>query len=288
MGLFKARTAVDLATVTERLIEAQGNLAALDAEFAERAVDFAVSGDGAALTNIQDRLRQARERCELLAIAEGEARRRESVRLAAAREAAEASRLAAIKSHTSTMLKACKEFSENYARAVSAYADMCRALNKVENLMTAHELREQFGSSGALTFLKQLVALEMERIAVPPGGSKNPAPILPGIKPTVANGLPLGVAVHALPPLADRARERFTVAVARPAPPPPAPAPEPQRAPDAPREHGGGLRPEASPVHAGPELIADWRGVNIELPELRPEDIPDDAPDAVEAQGVEQ
>jgi hypothetical protein len=105
MGLFKARTTVDLATVTEPLIEAQSHLAALDAEFAERAVDFAVSGDGAALTSIQNRLREAKERIELLSIAETEARRRESVRLAAARDAAEASRLAAIRTHTATMLR---------------------------------------------------------------------------------------------------------------------------------------------------------------------------------------
>jgi hypothetical protein len=171
------------------------------------------------------------------------------------------------------MLKSCKGFSENYGRAVSEYADVCRALNKIENLMTAQELREQFGSSGALTFLKQLVALEMERIAVPPGGSKNAGPILPGIKPTVANGLPLGVAVHALPPLADRARERFTVAVARPAPEPtPTAAPEPQRPPDAPLIGSGGLRPEASPIKPGPELIGDYRGVHIELPPVRGRD----------------
>jgi hypothetical protein len=283
MGIFRAKSALDLETVVARLDQAQSNLAALEQELAEKAVDFAVSGDGAALTSIQNRLREANERIELLSIAETEARRREAVRLAAARNAAEASRLAAIRTHTATMFKACKGFTENYSRAVSEYGDICRALNKVENLMTSLELREQFGSSGALTFLKQLVALEIERIAVPPGGSKNAGPILPGIKPTVANGLPLGVAVHALPPLADRARARFTIAAPRPTPTPV--APEPQRPLDAPREHGGGLRPEASPV-TGPELIGDYRGVSLDLPPARPEDAIDDEPGTVE--GVEQ
>jgi hypothetical protein len=291
MGIFKARTAVDLATVSERLAEAESTLAALEKEFAERAVDYAVSDDASALENIQDRLRQARERCELLSIAQAEAHRREQKRLAAAKDAAEASRLAAIRSHTATMLKACKGFTENFNRVTSEYADMCRALNKVENLMTAQELRDQFGSSGAITFLKQLVALEMERVAAPIPGIRNPAPILPGIKPTVVNGLPQWQAVHALPPLVDRARERFTIATPRPASPPtPAPEPEPRPA-DAPREQGGGLRPVESPIKPGPELIGDYRGVHLDLPPPRPEDAIDDAPDPpapLEAEAVEQ
>jgi hypothetical protein len=284
MGIFKARTAVELATVSERLAEAESTLAALEKEFAERAVDYAVSDDASALANIQDRLRQARERCELLSIAQAEAHRREQKRLAAAKDAAEASRLAAIRSHTATMLKACKGFTENYARAAAEYRDMCRALNKVENLMTAQELRDQFGSSSAITFLKSLVEIEMERLAVPIPGTRNAAPSLPGLRATFANGLPNGVAVHTLPPLVDRARERFTITAPRPTPPPTPPAPEPPRPADAPALGGGGTRPVESPIK--PELIADWRGVHIELPELRPEDAIDDAVEAGE--GVEQ
>jgi hypothetical protein len=273
MGIFRAKTALDLERVLERLDQAQTDLQAVEQEARERALDAALADNpAAAMAGIRERLARARELVEMLTEAHTEATRRERKRLAEAKDAAEKSRLAAIRGHLQQANKAAKAFSESFARCVAEHRELLRYLGKVEVLFTSHELREGFGSSGVMLHVNAMVLLELERLGVAPPGTPNAPRPFPGLRSTVANGLPLGVAVHQLPPLAERLRQRFEgIAGARPTPPPAAPEPEPQRPPDAPREQGGGLRPEASPVKPEPELIADWRGREIDPePEVEP------------------
>lgn len=144
MALFKSREAQDIDAVRLKLESARAELDAQTQYLAEVALEAAMAeGDTPAVTKAQAKVRQLRDRIELLEAAITEAERLERSRLARARAEADATRLRALRQHIASATKAAREYEIAVANGIRAWGRLCDACESHNALLSLGEAQHK-------------------------------------------------------------------------------------------------------------------------------------------------
>jgi len=174
LNQFKSKYLAASETIEQRLETARNEIAAVEQDLREKSIDALLAGDDAALAALQVRLRDARERVELLENAATENERVERIRLAKAQTAAERARRNALKQHVSALSTAALEFERAAAAMASSWGDMLSTSRKILAASNANTERD-FQNLLSPKMLKDKAVLELSRV-----GARNPGEAGPG------------------------------------------------------------------------------------------------------------
>jgi hypothetical protein len=215
---FRAKASVDLETVVAKLGEARTALADAEQEVRNASLPAALSDDAeAAMAAPRDKLLRAKASVDLLEGALDTAQRAERIRKQGVADAAEKSRIAAIRQHAAAAAKHGASLRDALADMAARFTEMTVAIGKAERLLKPDEIRHCFGSTPIELFLRDSVAGEFRRIV-----ARNPNLRLP----IEVRFSPRNVAVHGRwdgdrPSIDEVIRAKLDIGHAqRPVPPP--------------------------------------------------------------------
>jgi len=131
LNQFKSKYLTASETIDEKLVAARAEVAALEQSLREKSIDAVLAGDDAALADLQKKLRDARDKIEVLEGAATENQRQERARLSKAASAAEKARLRALRAHVATLSQHAREYEQAIAGAADAWAAMLSTSRKI-------------------------------------------------------------------------------------------------------------------------------------------------------------